>query len=320
MSNVEIAELLNVDKKVIDEVKKLKKGSNPVFCTVNMSSDMADRILLANNIGNRNLKKGNIKKYVRAMKNNDWHLDGTAIQFDMDGILIDGQNRLFALFESGTTQKFCVAFGIEQFADMNTGSPRTLNDNAVMKNGLSDSMVELKGINNACFNRITGAIKSAVVIGDVTVGSEKIKSLRNSEAISILNKYKDIILDMYNTGLFSYISNITYSSIYASYLLAALNGVPCDVIMQVHNGLQGIYDDADAKTFSNLARKLSANSKVPSSDKKKLNNRKIANLIQHAINVKYNNYKNNTSVPYKRSNDKTAYYTYPTLLNDILTA
>lgn len=65
------------------------------------------------NTRNRHKLKGQIRKYAKAMAEGRWRLVFDPIRFDVDGILIDGQNRLWAIVESGTTQSFAIAEGLE---------------------------------------------------------------------------------------------------------------------------------------------------------------------------------------------------------------
>ena len=63
---------------------------------------------LEKNIDNRNLRKNTINQYVNDMKNGKWSLVGDSITFDKDGILTNGQHRLYAVVQSNTAQYFNV--------------------------------------------------------------------------------------------------------------------------------------------------------------------------------------------------------------------
>ena len=58
-----------------------------------VTPDMAAGWLKLNVEKNRNVKKSRINGYVRDIQSDNWVLTGEAIKFDVDGRLIDGQNR-----------------------------------------------------------------------------------------------------------------------------------------------------------------------------------------------------------------------------------
>lgn len=85
---------------------------------------------LTHNTHNRNVKPTAIARFVADMLAGEWQWTGEPIRFAIDGTLIDGQNRLHAIVESGTTQKMLVIRGLpmETQRDIDTGTPRRLHD------------------------------------------------------------------------------------------------------------------------------------------------------------------------------------------------
>lgn len=85
---------------------------------------------LSLNTANRKLSDKIVAKYAALMKDGQWHYDGSPIRFDVKGELIDGQHRLWAIIESGTTQEFLVLTGLrtEAFATIDTGKARNFAD------------------------------------------------------------------------------------------------------------------------------------------------------------------------------------------------
>ena len=85
---------------------------------------------LKNNIRNRKLKSEWVKKYARDMIFGDWQPIPLAIVFDKKGILGNGQTRLSAIIQSGTTQPFLIARKVsdESIAMMDRGSVWSNND------------------------------------------------------------------------------------------------------------------------------------------------------------------------------------------------
>jgi hypothetical protein len=68
---------------------------------------------LAKNKRNRTFRPRWAKRLARMMVSGDWHETHQGIAFNCDGSLRDGQHRLAAVIESGTTQWFWVARGVK---------------------------------------------------------------------------------------------------------------------------------------------------------------------------------------------------------------
>lgn len=92
-----------------------------------ITPEIAER-MLERNIGNRAPNRGCVLKYSRDMLRGAWRMTGDTIKFDTDGLLVDGQNRLSAVVESGATISFLVVRGLEPDARKSTdiGAPRTM--------------------------------------------------------------------------------------------------------------------------------------------------------------------------------------------------
>lgn len=68
---------------------------------------------LAKNIeNNRKAKPTRIAGYARDIQNGRWLFTGEAIKFDIDGNLVDGQNRLFAIIKADTPAEVLVVRGL----------------------------------------------------------------------------------------------------------------------------------------------------------------------------------------------------------------
>jgi hypothetical protein len=78
------------------------------------------------NTRNRPINKRRVAGYARAMASGRWRISNDALAFDDHGVLINGQNRLQAIVESGTTQKFLVLEGMPTEAQniMDVGATR----------------------------------------------------------------------------------------------------------------------------------------------------------------------------------------------------
>ncbi|WOB06543.1 hypothetical protein [Piscinibacter gummiphilus] len=101
---------------------------------------------LNQNKSNRKMRDGVAEKYADDMKNGRWTNCPEPISFYVDGDLADGQHRLWAILESGTTQRMPVARGLEREdgLNLNTGLGRSLIDNARISGvdtGISAAMI-----------------------------------------------------------------------------------------------------------------------------------------------------------------------------------
>lgn len=117
--------------------------------------------LLARNTRNRNKKPIKIARYARDMAAGNWRLTGEALKFAGDGTLLDGQNRLYAIIESGASIQTAVARGIAPDAQdvMDTATPRSGADQLVI-NGHSNGK-DLQAAYNAHHGYHSGLLRAA---------------------------------------------------------------------------------------------------------------------------------------------------------------
>lgn len=67
---------------------------------------------LERNQRNRKLRQSVVNRYAADMRAGKWMLTGDTVQFDTNGNVINGQHRLWAVFESGVTVPMMVAFNL----------------------------------------------------------------------------------------------------------------------------------------------------------------------------------------------------------------
>ena len=67
------------------------------------------KAILATNLKNRDLSQSFVNRYASDMANGKWSDGASMIRIDTNGNLQDGQHRLEAILQSGTTQEFGVA-------------------------------------------------------------------------------------------------------------------------------------------------------------------------------------------------------------------
>lgn len=101
---------------------------------------------LDSNKGNRALRSGVVERYARDMKTGRWTECLMPIAFYDNGDIANGQHRLWAIIESGTTQEFWVQRNVSRAAGLNidTELTRTIVDNARISGedaGLSNTLV-----------------------------------------------------------------------------------------------------------------------------------------------------------------------------------
>lgn len=105
-----------------------------VFAQVLISPQFATD-LLSLNTGNRPLKNGTLNKYTDDMKKGKWRYNGDIIQISKSGKLLNGQHRLNAIIQSGTTQMFNIQSGLEEdaFETIDIGKGRNDSDALAVK-------------------------------------------------------------------------------------------------------------------------------------------------------------------------------------------
>lgn len=116
---------------------------------MNITPEMAKEFL-THNIGNRPMRRENVREYAHAMLDGSWRLTHQGIAFDSNGVLIDGQNRLTAIVESGMTVPMNVTTGIErnegELLEIDTGRKRTYG-NIMKMAGIEDRVyVTMNGV------------------------------------------------------------------------------------------------------------------------------------------------------------------------------
>jgi hypothetical protein len=70
------------------------------------------------NTDNRRLRQSAVSRYSRLMKAGKWELTHAGIAFSDDGTLLDGQHRLWAVFDAGVTVRMMVTWNLPRAARM----------------------------------------------------------------------------------------------------------------------------------------------------------------------------------------------------------
>lgn len=85
---------------------------------------------LEKNTHNRPIAQGKIDTYAAAIRAEKWELNGETIIFDQDGVLQDGQHRLWGCIEANKAFHTLVVFGVDPatFTTIDTGKARNSKD------------------------------------------------------------------------------------------------------------------------------------------------------------------------------------------------
>lgn len=108
------------------------------------------RYWLANNIGNRALRRTTLNSYVRDMRAGEWVTNHQGIAFAEDNTLLDGQHRLNAIVESGTPVLLMISRGWPKHPDgkrvrtmdtVDVGAGRSLSDLLQLQHGTENPRI-----------------------------------------------------------------------------------------------------------------------------------------------------------------------------------
>jgi hypothetical protein len=126
-----MAEVVLNPEQIAAKAKFARLSPVAEFSTITV--DLAREMLLTN-IHNRPTKPVGIKRLVHEMENDDWHITNQGIGFSKDGCLIDGQNRLLSILQSGKAIVTLVVYGLEPRAQQKVDrhSRRSLADSLLL--------------------------------------------------------------------------------------------------------------------------------------------------------------------------------------------
>lgn len=129
---------------LLDPAVVLAAHRTPVFLNGMIGPELAQQIL-ERNPNNRKLRNAKVTDYANQMIAGDWTLSDQGMSIDVDGLVQNGQHRLWAIVESGATIHTIMVLGMPPEAAPNhdTGLHRSFADT-----------VQLRGLPNAL---LTGA-------------------------------------------------------------------------------------------------------------------------------------------------------------------
>ena len=94
-----------------------------------ISPDIAEKILVTSNNGNRTISEELVRRMVKALESGKWIYNGQPIIFDENGCLIDGQHRLTAISRAQMSVECLIVTGIDNpmaFHTLDDGKKRGL--------------------------------------------------------------------------------------------------------------------------------------------------------------------------------------------------
>ena len=96
---------------------------------VTITPKIANQLLLRNT-HNRPVRTAAIEQYAADMRKGDWQVNGEAIKISVDGHVLDGQHRLYAVLEADASMTTLLITGLPQKAQetMDQGRARTFGD------------------------------------------------------------------------------------------------------------------------------------------------------------------------------------------------
>lgn len=115
---------------------------NGIAITVESVDPTYAKDLLVGNTNNRNVRAAQVRSLSRVMKQGLWQFNGEPIRFTSDGTVLDGQHRLLAIVDSGTTQDLVIQRGFDSsiFSTIDVGAKRNGGD-ALKASGVADFTV-----------------------------------------------------------------------------------------------------------------------------------------------------------------------------------
>ena len=142
-----------------------------------ITPEIAKKMLEANT-RNRSIRSENLAKLVRDMEAGNFKCNGDGIRFDRNGVMLDGQHRLLALLQTGTTHQMLVVTGLapEVMPTIDVGARKEAGD-----------FLALEGYLNG--KKIAATIN---VLAGLARGMEK-RTLKTSEVFDVLAAHPGIV-------------------------------------------------------------------------------------------------------------------------------
>lgn len=217
-------------KMTVNELKKLLFGDTKRSeGRVMISSKTAGKILRYNNDNNRKVTRSRVEEYKVSIKCGLWKMSPTALSFNKEGTITNGQHRLIAIYESGASAvPMMVMFDVEHFPQMDQGKPRTYVDNSKIDFRLDADLKSECG--DACLKTLKGMLQY------VEGGNNKF-IITDSQLIYLANHFKDKLIECYDAGLFNG-KNYCSMLVRSAFLLARINWVDLELLAYIRQAIK----------------------------------------------------------------------------------
>ena len=194
----------------------------PSSMVVEVTPSMAKRLLECN-LRNRRLSQAQVKRFEKFMTTGEWVYTGDSITFDSNFYLTNGQHRLTAQVNTGTTAKYIVAFNVRNTMYTDQGSKRTMQANICLLEDSPECAVKYPD----CVTIVKALFKAHSIL---TPDPKAI--------LQFLTNYNDTIVKFGDAGLFKKISVVgAQSSVYAGMLSSMICGVSIEFLQHFRNVL-----------------------------------------------------------------------------------
>lgn len=162
-------------KAVILDLRTIRRDDIDCLPKVIITPDIAGEILAKHNTLNRPVKDAKAQEFADDMKHGKWTLDGEPIIFSKEGILLDGQHRLYASWlYAKKSFETTVTLGVdkENFKNIDTGTKRSGGDVLFIDGKLSGESTKYRttlwSAAKICIEYQRGVIKQKGAKGSVT--------------------------------------------------------------------------------------------------------------------------------------------------------
>lgn len=149
---------------IIDRIKKIPTTKIQTF-VIECNPETALDILTLNDIGkNRLIDESQITEYVAEMKSGNFPPNGDTVRIDWDYVLLDGQHRLWAIWESGKTMDIIIVTGLDPKtrAYMDIGKKRSASDICVIGGFGTNNFAMAAAVKNILYYTKTGKVSSSL--------------------------------------------------------------------------------------------------------------------------------------------------------------
>lgn len=230
-----------------DEIKQLLGMSESENTAIVTITPKIAKQLLEYNTHNRPRQESRIRDYAEDMKKGKWYLSESAIGFDADGVLTNGQTRLEACTIANVSFESIVCIVLEQNIHMDTGNVRKVVDNIVLNEAVSEYM----NVNQNSLKVVCELIRIKNCNKRVT--PEPVVEFCRKYGMWIDKAYEEGLLILQNSNA----PGLSRVQTAAAFLIAYINGVDISKLKHIRTVLtNGISSDNNDIVIIGLRDKL----------------------------------------------------------------